>query len=172
MHPTDPGQHLDTGMERVENLTGHHTGGNPPDGFPGRGASPALPIADAVFGLIGEIGVRRTEGRLHFAVSLRSRVLVADENSDRRPKGFALENAGQNLAAVGFFARGDDVALPRTPAIEFLLDVGFGQFQLRQAAIDDHPDPAAVGFPPRGDTEKLAGAAGHKKSLTKRQGHG
>ena len=172
MHPADPRQHLDAGMERVENLAGHHTGGNPPDGFPGRGASPALPIADTVFGLIGEIGVRRTEGRLHFAVSLGTRVLVADENGDRGAQGFALENAGQNFAAVGFFARGDDVALPRAPAIEFFLDVGFGQFQLRQAAIDDHPDPAAVGFPPRGDTEKLAGAAGHKKSLTKRQGHG
>ena len=172
VHAADPRQHIDARVERFKHLSCYHASGNPPDGFTGRGASPALPVADPVFGLIGEIGVRRTEGRLHFAVGLRSRVLVADQNGDRGTQSLALEDAGQNFAAVRFFARGDDVALPRTPAVEFLLDVGFGQSELRQAAVDDHSDSAAMGFPPRGDAKKLAGAAGHKKSLTKRQGHG
>ena len=168
----DPGEHIDAGMKRLEDLAGHDAGGNTADGFARGGAASSLPVADAVFGLVGEIGMGWTESRLHLAVGLGARVFVADEDGDGRAEGFALEDAGQNFAAVGLLARCDDIALARAAAVEFLLDVRFGQVELRQAAVDDHTDAAPVGFPPRGDAEKLAGAAGHKESLTKRQGHG
>ena len=165
MHTTDPRKHFDTGVKRLKHFACDHAGGNASDRFTSGSTSPALPVADAVFGLVSEIGVRRTEGRLHFAVGLRPRIFVADKDGDGSAEGFALEHAGKNFAAVGLFARSDDIALPRTAAVEFLLDVSFGQIDLRQTAVDDNTDPAAVGFSPRGDAEKLAGDAGHVRLL-------
>jgi hypothetical protein len=57
-----------------------------------------------------------------------------------------LEDAGQNFAAVRFLARRDDVALARTAAVELLLDIGFGQIDLRQTAVDDNTNTAPAGL--------------------------
>jgi len=168
----DPSEHVDAGVQRLEDFAGHDAGGDASDRLARGSPSPALPVADAVFGLIGEIGVGRTESRLHLAVGLGTRVFVADEDSNGRAKGSALENTGQNFAAIGLFAWGDDIALAGTAAVELLLDIRFGQIELRQTAVDDDTDSAPVGFSPRGDAEQLAGAAGHRNRLTKRQSHG
>ena len=62
----------------------------------------------------------------------------------------------QRLRAVGFLPRGHDLALPRTPPVEFLLDVFRRQRNPRRHAVDHHSDPAAVRFPEGVDAESVA----------------
>ena len=66
----------------------------------------------------------------HLFVGGGSGVLVTDENGDGRAEGFPLEDTGEDLAGVGFVARGDDFTLSRTTAIEFVLNIFFGEERL------------------------------------------
>jgi tetratricopeptide (TPR) repeat protein len=56
-----------------------------------------------------------------------------------------------------------------TTAIQVGLDVRFGKFQSRRAAVHDHADATAVRFAPRRDAEQLSKAACHAVSVLKKQ---
>ena len=116
----------------------------------GTRASPALPVADAVFGLVGVVSVGRAELFAHLRVGLGTVILVADENRDGTSEGEALEGAGEDLGFVLLVARRRNLALPGTAPVEIDLDVGLGQGDERRAAIHDDSHSATMGFSPGG----------------------
>jgi hypothetical protein len=121
----------------------------------------AFPVADSVFGLVGEIGVGGAEVGLHFRVGLGARVGVRHQNRDRRAERDSAEDAGEDFAGVRLLARRDDVALAGTAAVEVRLDIDLGKRQARRASVDNDAHAAAVGFAPGGDAEKGSKRAGH-----------
>ena len=157
----DVGDDLQRGAQLGEDLFRDGSGGDAADGLARGGATAALPVADAVFGLVGEVGVRGAEGGLHLAVGLGAGVLVGDVDGDGGAEGATLEDAGEDARGVGLVARGDDVALAGAAAVEIALDVGLGEREARRDAVDDHADAAAVGFAPGGDAEGVAELRGH-----------
>ena len=108
-----------------EDLAGDSGGCDPPDGFARRSAAAALPVTNAIFCFIGEVGMGGTERFLQRKIVLRPSVLISNQNCDRRAQGMSFENSGKNFAAVRFLARADERALTRPPSIELALDVGF-----------------------------------------------
>ena len=88
----------------AQNFLRNRAGGHPANRFARTGATAALPVADAVFGKIGEIRVRRAELRLHFGIGFRAGVLIFDPQANRCAKCFTAERAGKNLHRVGFLA--------------------------------------------------------------------
>ena len=159
-----PGDHLGAGHVG-EQLLGDRAGRHAPDRFTGGGPATAAAGLDAVFRLIGGIGVGGTKGHLHLAVILGPLVLVAHHHCDRRAKGEAVEQATEDLDAIVLLAGGGDLALSGLAAVELGLDGLLIQGQSGRAAIHDHPHPAAVGFAEGADAEKLAEAAAHGKRL-------
>ncbi len=91
------GEHVrhdfDVGCESLDHLFGHGGSSHATDGFAGRGSSTSLPVPDAVFGLVGEVGVGWTESGLHFPVGLWPGVFIEDGDADRGSEGEALEGA-------------------------------------------------------------------------------
>ena len=136
-------------------------GRDPADRF-ARGRPPAAPVvADAVLGLVGEVGVgragtspasrrRRRAGRRCCAPAARSACRWC---GPRRPR--------TGSRPVLLLARGDDVALAGPPAVQLGLDLGRRQRQAGRAAVDDHAHGAAVAFAPGGDGEEFAEGVGH-----------
>jgi hypothetical protein len=61
---------------------GDGAGSDARSGFAGGRTAPAFDGADAILGVVGEVGVRRTIGRLHLGVGLRALVAVADDDGD------------------------------------------------------------------------------------------
>ena len=105
-----------------------------------------------------------TEPGLHLAVGRGTGILVIDSDEDRSAEGLTLKDARKNPAFVLFLARGDDVALPRTAAVELNLDLFGGDGKAWRTAIDVTADAAAMGFAPCGDSKKGAVNARHKES--------
>ena len=145
----------------AQNFFGDGAGGDAADGFARAGAAAALPVADAVFGKIGEVRVRRAELGFHFRVGFGPGVLVFDPQTNRRAEGFAAERAGKDLHRVGFLARRNDFGLAGPAPVQIGLDVRLGELEARRAAVHDHTHAAAVGFAPRRDAEQLPEGAGH-----------
>jgi hypothetical protein len=127
------------------------------------GLSPAAAAAslDAVFGLVGGIGVGGAERHRHLLVVLRALILVAHQHRDRCAEGDAIEQAAEDLHLIFLLAGRGDPALARFAPVQFRLDGGQIQLQPRRTAIDDHPDPTAMGFPEGADAEEVAEAAAH-----------
>jgi len=102
-------------------------------------------------------------------VCFGTRVLVHDQNGDGRAERLPFENAGENLAAVGFIALRDNAALAGTSTIQFALNVGFVELQARRTSIDYNPNAATVRFAPGGNAEEVAEAVAHRtRSVTAR----
>ncbi|SUS07599.1 hypothetical protein DF3PB_470010 [uncultured Defluviicoccus sp.] len=156
----DESTHLDVARE-LQDLAGDGAGRDATDGLAGGGAPAAAVVADAVFGRVGEVGVRGTEFLAHLRVGLGPLVAVAHQHGQRLAGRATLEDAGQKLDRIGFLARRGDVALSRPAAVEVGLDLGLGQGQLRRAAIHDDPDRGTVAFAPGGDLKKFAEGIGH-----------
>ena len=110
----------------------------------------------------------RPKFRRDFGIILRSRVLVADEDRDRCAECLALKHAGQNLAAIFFFALARDLALPGPTAIKLALYVCFAEVNHGRATIDDDADAAAMRFAKGGYTKKLTKGIAHRGRKFKR----
>ena len=100
---------------------------------------------------------------MHLRVIFRTRVFVPHQDGDRRAERVAFENAGKNLAAIGFLALRDDLALARATPVEFALDVCFAQLNARRTTIDHDADAAAVGFAPGRNAKELSEAVAHRR---------
>ena len=147
-------------------LPGDGPGGDAHRGLAGAGAAAAAIVADAVLGLVGEVGVARAEQLLDPAVVLGARVLVLDEQADGRAGGQPLEDAGQDPHPVGFAPLGGVPALPRAAAVELALEVGLAQCQPRRDPVDHAADRRPVAFAEGRDPEQRAeGVAGHAVAL-------
>ena len=68
----------------------HRAGGDAAHRLTRARPSAPLPVANAVLGLGGPVGVRGPEDVLHMLVGLRPCVLVSDQDGDRSPEGPAL----------------------------------------------------------------------------------
>ena len=136
-------------------------GRHPPDGLARAGPPAALPVADAVLGVVGVIGVRGPVDVLERRVMLRLGVRVVHQDEDRGAERLPLENAGEDFARVAFLALRGDAALPRPPPVQLHLDVVVRQLQPRRTAVHDHAHRAAVRLSPRGDAEEMTEAVSH-----------
>ena len=157
----DPCDDFEAWGESGEDLAGDGGGGDAADGFAGGGSAAALPVADAVFGVVGVVGVAGAVFAGHFGVGFGAGVLVTDHDGDGGAEGEPVEDAGEDFAAVEFLARGDDVALAGAAAVEVELDVFCGEGESGWAAVDDDADATAVAFTPCGNSEELAPLTGH-----------
>ena len=123
----------------------------------------APPIAQAVFHLIGVVGVAGPELVLDLAVVLGPRIHIGDLEGDRRSGGelraaFVVEHAGEDTHLVGLLALGGVFRLARFAFVEKSLDLGFGDGDAGRAAIDHAADRRPVAFAPGGDAEQMAEA--------------
>jgi hypothetical protein len=105
--------------------------------------------------------MRRPKFLSELRVVLWPRVFVTHQNRDRGAQCFALKDTGENLAPVFFFPLGCNLALARPTAIQFTLDLGLGQFDVRRAPVDHNANAAAVRFAKSGDAKELAESVAH-----------
>ena len=143
-------------------------GGNAHRGLARAGPARTPPIAHAIFGEIGVVGVTGAELVLDLAVVLRARVDIGDLERDRRAGGHLRarrlvgEHAGEDAHLVGLLALGGVARLAWLALVEIDLDVGLGERDAGRAAVDHAADRRPVAFAPGGDAEEMAEAVvGH-----------
>ena len=137
-------------------------GGNAGRGFARRRAPAAAIIADAVFGVIGEIGMTRAVGIADIAVIFRALIGVFDHQRNRGAGGHLLrravirEYAGEDFDLIRLAALGGEARLAGFAAIKLDLNIGFGQRDQRRATINHAANRNAVAFAKGGDAEEMA----------------
>src|SRR5579875_3533504 len=142
----------------AQHLACDRAGGDARSGLARRGATAAAVIANAIFHPIGVIGVAGTELVLDRVVVLAARVLVGDQQRDRRAGGPALEHTREDLDAVALLALGGEARRSRPALVEPGLDIGFAERNARRHALDDATDRRTVAFAPGGEAEEGAEA--------------
>jgi hypothetical protein len=120
-----------------------------------------LPVANSVFSLVSEIGVRWPKSFAQRLVCFWSRIFVTHKNGYWCAQRPPFEGAGQDFAAIRFLPLCRDLALPRPTPIEFALNVGLGQVDSWWTPLNYDPDTATMRFTEGGDAEKLAKRAAH-----------
>src|SRR5262249_22976857 len=140
----------------------NRTGGNTRGSFARRLAAAAAIIANAVFGVVGVIGVPRPVLVLDVGIVLGARVDVVDHERNGRPgrdllaRRFIDEHAGEDFDLVRLAPLRGEARLARPPFVEVGLDIGLGQRDAGWAAVDHAPDRDAVAFAKGRDAEKMA----------------
>ena len=152
-HLANPGQHLDVGRGSQE-LAGDGPGRHPPDGLSGASPPAALPIADAVLGLGGVVGVGGAVDILEVFIRAGPGIGVAHQHGNGRPERLALEHPGEDLHPVGLISQGREPALTRAAAIQVVLDHLRSQRQPGRAAIHHRPNAAPMRLPKRRNPEQ------------------
>ena len=131
-------------------------------GFARRRAPAAAVVANAVFlpvRVVGVAGAKRFGDR---RVVLAARILVPDQERDRRSRGPSFEHARQYFDRVGFAALRHMPRRARFAPVEVMLDVGDREREPRRAAVDDATDRRSMRFAEGGDAEQGAErVAGH-----------
>ena len=155
-----PGYDFDA-RDLAQELSRDGAAGHSTDGLPSAGASPAMPSANAVFGLGGVVGMGGPVEILHLGVGGGPGVLVADEQGNGRAEGAALEEARDDLGPVGFLARGGEPALAGSTTVEFALDFGDVEGEPGRASVHHDAHRSAVGFAEGSDPEDFSEAAAH-----------
>ena len=147
----------------AQHLARHPAGGDPHRGLARRGPPAAAVVADAVFQLVGQVGMAGAELRGDRRIVARALVDVVDLHGDRRAGGQAVEHAGQDADLVRLLPLRGEARLARAAAIQPGLDVGLGERNARRAAIDHAADRRPVALAPGGDAEQVAEAVmGHR----------
>ena len=110
MNAPDPGHDL-RAMDLAQQLPGNGTSRHAADRFARRCPAAAAARLNAVFRLIGGIGVGGSKGNLHLLVILGSLIFVAHHHGNRCAQGHAIHDTAQDLHLIGFLARCGDFAL-------------------------------------------------------------
>ena len=118
-----PSQNLDAWMEFPQHLPRHGGSGDAADGLPGGGAAATGCRADAVFRIVGVVGVAGAVFRGHLVVGAGALIGVSHENGDGRAEREAILQAGEDFRGVRLFSRGDDFGLAGPPPVELALDL-------------------------------------------------
>jgi hypothetical protein len=119
-------------------------------------------IANAVFGVVGVIGVPRPVLVLDFGIVLGALVDIVDDERNRRPGRHLLtgrfidEHAGEDFHLVRLAPLRSEARLARPPFVEIGLDVGLSQRDAGRAAVDHTTDRDPVAFAEGRDPEKMA----------------
>ena len=156
--------HRTTDDDRVaQNLAGDGAGRDPHRGLARRGPPAAAIVADAVFQVIGEVGMARPVALGDVAVVLGPLVDIVDQQRNGRAGRQSLEDAGQDAHLIGLLALGGEARLPRPAAVQKRLDVGLAERDARRAAVHHTADGRTVALAPGRDTEQVAkGVVGHR----------
>ena len=137
-------------------------GGDTRGGLAGGGTAATFNGADAVLGVVREVGVRRTIGRFHLGVGLWALVAVADDDGDGRAEGEAvMRDAREDFRCVGFFALRGQGALARATAVEFAAQESGVKRYAGRAAINDDAECGPVAFAEGGDAETVSVCVAH-----------
>src|SRR5215472_7328447 len=137
-------------------------GGNTHGGLSRRLAAAAAIITNAVFGVVGVIGVPGPVLVLDVGIIFGTRVDVVDHERNRRPGRHLLagrlidEHAGENFHLVRLAPLGGEARLARPPLVEIGLDVGLGQRDAGWTTVDHATDRGPVAFAEGRDPEKMA----------------
>ena len=92
--PDLAGETVDFDSDRVEDLAGDRSGGDPPPGLPRGGATTAAVVAVPVLGPVGVVGVARAEDIAQVFVFSRIDVPVVGDHRDRGACGATFEDPG------------------------------------------------------------------------------
>ena len=139
-----------------KDFAGDRPGCDPADRFPGAGTAAALPVPNAIFGLVGVVGVRGPVFGAHLLVVFGPDVFVPDEHGDGRAEGFSFKEAREDFHAVGFLPLGGDAALSGPPPVEFDLDFFCCDRKVGGTSVDDYAAASPVGFAPGGDAKQVS----------------
>ena len=151
----------------AEHLACHRPRRDPHRRLAGRGPAAAAVVADAVFGLVGVVGMAGPEGAGDLAIVLRPGVLILDLDGDGRAGGDravpVVEHAGQDAGRVALLPLGDEAAAARLAPVQPGLQVGLRQGDQRRAAVDDAADRRPVALAPGRHAKQMAEAVvGHR----------
>jgi hypothetical protein len=80
-------------------------------------------------------------------VILGAGVLVPDQESDRRSRGPAFEDAGQEFHLIPFLPLGTDRSPTGAPTLQFAMDPFLIRNVTGRASIDRSTDRGTMGFP-------------------------
>src|SRR5262245_35975558 len=136
--------------------------GNPRGGLARGLTAAAAIIADAVFGVVGVIGVSRPVLVLDVGIILRALVDILDDERNRRSRrhllagGFVGENAGEDFHLIRLAALRREARLAGPPLVEVGLDVRLGQRDARRATVDHATDRGPMAFAEGRDPEEVA----------------
>ncbi len=125
-------------------------------------ASAAAVVANAVFDVIGVVGVARPVLVLDIGIILGALIDIVDHERDRRSgrhlrAGRLLdEHAGEDFHRVRLAPLRGEARLARPPLVEIGLDVGLGQRDAGRAAVDHAADRRPMALAEGRDPEKVA----------------
>jgi hypothetical protein len=164
VHTLDPGADPHFGKTRGKELLGHRAGRHARDSLARRRAPTPLPGANAVLGVIGEVGVARTIDVVPLVVRRGAGVPVAHQETNgsaQRASGLQID-ARQELGRVVLGARGGELALPRPAARHRFLHLAHVERVTWRASVDDaaHADAMALAKCRHAESSTEA-AAGH-----------
>src|SRR5690606_14104788 len=140
--------------EAGHNLACQCAGSHPACRFAGRRASAAAIVADAVFHVVGAVGVPGPTALRAPAVILGALIDLVDEHGDRcagRDQRLAVlvrHHAGENANFVRFAPLGHEPRLAGAPAVEFGLDLAQLEADAGRTTIDHSANGWAVAFAP------------------------
>ena len=137
-----------------------------PDCLAGGASAAAARVAQAVLGVVCEVGMRRTPKLCDFGVVLRVLVFVAHNNANGRPQRLALVDARKDFAGVGFVARRRERILTGSAPVELELNVVGRKLQHRRTAVDNAADRRAVALAESRYPENSAENASHLFYIT------
>ncbi len=140
----------------LEVLLGDPPGGHPHGRLPRRGTPAAAVVAEAVFLLVGIVGMRRPELCGDLGIVLGTLVGVVDDQADRGARGAALEGPGQDLHLVGLAALGGMARGAGLAPVQVALQVLGGQFQARRTAVHDAAQGRPVTLTEAGDRKEFS----------------
>src|ERR1700733_15115211 len=131
-------------------------------GLARRGAAATAMIAQAVFLLVGIVGVSGAETISQAVIVARAGVAVLDQQSDWRAGGAPFEHAGQYPHLVGFAPLTHELRAAGATPVDVTLQIGRFQRQSRGTAVDDAAQCRPVALAEAGDREQSAyGVARH-----------
>src|SRR5581483_4579062 len=131
-------------------------------GFARRLASSAPVIANAVFDIIGIVGMARPVLFLDVGIILRALIDIGDQQGDGCPGGYldprnlVDERTGKNFHFVGFMALAGEPRLARAPFVQVGLDIGLAQRNARRAAIHHTADRGPMALAKSSYSKKMA----------------
>ena len=147
---------------------GDGAGGDAGGGLARGGTAAAGDGADAVLGVVGEVGVRGAVGDLHLRVGLRPLVGVTDDDGDGRTEREAVGgDAREHFRRVAFLPLGDEGALAWSAAGQLAPEEGRVEGHAGRATVDDHAEGGAMAFAEGGDPETVAVDVAHGRCLKK-----
>ena len=145
-----------------QNFASNRTRSNPSDRLPGRAATAAIRIPQAVLHVVRVVSVGGSELVGHLTVGAGSLVGIAHPKRKGGAGRSTLVHSRKYLHCIGFLTWSHDVTLPRPAPIELGLDFFRRDRQAGWTPVDDHSNARSVAFSPGADRKKFSEAVRHR----------